>query len=105
MLDRQFAIGAVYKGAIATRPDDEIAIAFGETRVNDRTARGEILHNLAALPFEPVQHSEYVTELDYRAQIAQGAEFTPNLQYITNPGGVRAHADIVVLGLKAALTI
>jgi len=104
-LDRQFAIGAAYKGAIVTRPDDEIALAFGETHVNDRTARGETLQNLAGLPFEPVQHSEYVTELDYRAQIAQGAEFSPNLQYITDPGGMGARDDIVVLGLKATLTL
>jgi porin len=105
MLDRQFAIGAVYKGAIPSRADDEIALAFGATHVNDRVARGEALHDVTALPFEPVQHTEYVTELDYRAQVGKGAELTPNLQYIADPGGAAAPNDIVVLGLKAALTL
>src|SRR5581483_960481 len=82
MLDNQFALGAVYKGAIPGRPDDEIALAFGATHVNGRVALGEALHDAASLPFVPVQHSEYVTELDYRAFVAKGVELSPNLQII-----------------------
>jgi porin len=102
MLDRQFALGAIYKGMLPDRADDEIALAFGGTHVNDRVAWGEALHDAAGIaPFEPVQHIEYVTELDYRWMIAQGAELSPNLQFIVNPGGVKKRTDALVLGVKA----
>ncbi len=105
MLDRQFAIGAVYKGAIPGRADDELALAFGTTHVNDRVALGQALHDIVALPFEPIQNTEYVTELDYRIVVVKGAELTPNLQYIAAPGGVTKCSDIVVLGLKTMFTL
>jgi len=104
--DKQFAVGATYKGALVSRPNDEIALAFGATHVNGRAAEGEQLHNAAGLlPPDFVQHTEYAAELDYRAIVAKGAELSPNLQYIVDPGGVSARKDIVVLGLKATLTL
>jgi len=104
--DRQFAIGGVYKGAIASRPDDEIALAFGGTHVNSRVADGERLHDAAGVPPpQDVQHTEYVAELDYRAQVAQGAELTPDVQYISDPGGVSSAENVWVLGLKAQLSL
>lgn len=106
LMDRQFAVGATYKGAIPSRADDEIALAFGGTDINNRVSDGERLQNAAGLvPPRPVQHTEYVTELDYRAIVAQGAELTPNLQYIVDPGGVSARKDVFVLGLKAVLSL
>jgi porin len=106
MMDKQFAVGAIYKGAIPSRADDEIALAFGATHINDRLAGGEQLHNAAGLsPAQPVQHTEYVTELDYRAMIAQGAELLPNLQYVVDPGGVSARKDVLILGLKAEISL
>jgi carbohydrate-selective porin OprB len=52
-----------------------------------------------------VQHTEYVTELDYRFLLVPGALLTPDLQYIADPGGVGGRDDVLVLGLKAALTL
>lgn len=106
MLDTQFSVGATYKGAIPDRPDDELGLAFGTTHVNGRLAAGEALHDAAALPhFMPVQHTEYATELDYRIILVPGAELSPNVQYVADPGGVGARDNIVVLGLRAALTL
>jgi carbohydrate-selective porin OprB len=68
-------------------------------------ALGEGLHDAATLPFLPVQHTEYVTEFDYRFILVPGAELTPNFQYIGNPGGVNARSAIVVLGLKGTLAL
>ena len=105
-LDQQFAVGAAYKGAIPGRADDEVALAFGSTRVNSRVAAGEALKDAAGLsPFAPVQRSEHVAELDYRAAIAPGAMLTPNLQYITDPGGASGRSGIAVLGLKTAIAL
>ncbi len=105
MLDNQFGVGGIYKGAIPGRPDDEIALAFGTTHVNGRVANGQVLNNRAGLPFLPVQHTEFVTELDYRAILMPGAEISPNFQYISHPGGVGARKDIIVLGLKGTLAL
>lgn len=106
MMDKQFAVGATYKGAIPSRADDEIALAFGTTHINDRVADGEALYNAAGLsPLHPVQHTEYAVELDYRAQIAPGAELSPNLQYVVDPGGVSARHDILVIGAKGVITL
>ncbi|HEX4105553.1 MAG TPA: carbohydrate porin [Rhizomicrobium sp.] len=106
LLDNQFAIGAIYKGAIPGRPKDEIGLAFGATHVNAQAALGENLHDAAAqMPFEPVQHTEYVTELDYRIIAMSGVEVSPNLQLITDPGGVAQRSDVFVLGLRTALRL
>lgn len=104
--DKQFAVGATYKGALPSRPNDEIALAFGGTHVNGRVADDEEAYNAAGLlPPQFVQHTEYTTELDYRAIVAKGAELSPNIQYIVDPGGVSARKDVVVLGLKAVLRL
>lgn len=104
-LDNQFALGAVYKGAIPSRSDDEIALALGATHVNGRIAMGEQLQDTASLSQMPVQHTEYVGELDYRLFLTPGVELTPNLQYVTDPGGVDGRPDVVVLGLKGSLSL
>ena len=106
LLDNQFEIGAVYKGAIPGRPKDEIGLAFGTTHVNGRIALGQALHNAAGLlPLQPVQHTEFVTELDYRFIATSGVEISPNLQYIASPGGVSHRDNAFVLGLKTVLRL
>jgi porin len=52
-----------------------------------------------------VQHTEYVTELDYRWMIGPGTALAPNLQFIANPGGVKTKANALVLGLKASAAL
>jgi porin len=103
-LDSQLGIGLIYKGALGSRPEDEIALAFGATHVNGRLAESALLQNEAGLSI-PVPHTEYVTELDYRAIMAPGVEFSPNLQYVADPGGIASRRDVLVLGLKAVLTL
>jgi porin len=106
MLDNQFAIGAIYKGAIPGRSKDEIGLALGATHVSGRVALGEALHDAAGeTPFEPMQHAEYVTELDYRIIATSGVEISPNLQFVTDPGGVAGRDNVLVLGLRTALTL
>jgi porin len=97
--DWQVAMGAEYKGALDSRPDDVIGLGFGVTHVNGQVALGQ------ALSLAPVQHKEYVTEFDYRASLLPGVELTPNIQYIADPGGFHFADDILVLGLKGSLTL
>lgn len=104
MIDRQIAIGGSYRGLIPSRPNDAIALATGATHVNDRYAHNEGLLLLSGAGTQPVQHTEYVTELDYRAQVVKGLKLTPNLQVIDDPGGVDSRDTAVVLGLTADAT-
>lgn len=97
-LDRQFAVGVSYEGPIPGRGKDVVALAFGGTHVNSRAAQAAAL----AAPAQPVPRTEHVTELDYRLRAWPGVTVTPNLQYVDDPGGLRArHAT--VLGLKTII--
>lgn len=97
-LDRQWALGAAYQGLVPGRAKDQLALAFGETHVSDRAAEAAAL----GPPGTPIPDSEYVTELDYRLKAVGGAvTLTPNLQYVSHPGGIYGHAT--VLGFKSLL--
>jgi porin len=98
--DRQAAAGFVYTGLLSSRPDDDVAFAFGTTHVNDRVAAAENLENFFGLGPVPVQHSEYVCELYYTVRPVTGLFIRPNLQYILDPGGTSKNEDAVILGLK-----
>lgn len=104
-LDRQFAVGVSYAGPFEVRPQDTVALALGTTHVNGRVADGEAAYNETALTQMPVQRSEYVAELDYRAQATGWLTLDPNLQLIHYPGGDETASDAVVIGLKAALKL
>lgn len=105
LTDRQIALGASMTGIVPGRPQDAIGLAFAETHVNGRVAWGQTLATLAGHPVGPVQHSEYVTELDYNFQATSWLSVRPNLQFIHSPGGIAEQNDAWVIGLKAQLTL
>ncbi|MFI4966790.1 MAG: carbohydrate porin [Caulobacterales bacterium] len=97
-VDRQAAVGVSYQGLIPGRDKDQIALAFGQTHISDRAAQAAALAN----PGAPVAHNEYATELDYRLMAFGGLTLTPNLQYVSDPGG-RPGRHATVLGVKTIL--
>jgi porin len=101
--DSQIAGGMTYQGPFDIRPQDDIALAFGRTHVNDRVTEAEELQNGAGLGPVPVQHSEYVTELYYTFHVTDWLNLRPNFQYIHQPGGIN-RTDDIILGLKTTLT-
>lgn len=103
--DRQFVIGATYAGLIDARPQDAVALAFGINHVSGRVAAAQELSNDAGLTAQPIQKSEYVTELDYRLHATGWLNVDPNLQYIRHPGGYENFHDALVVGLKLAVTL
>jgi len=94
--DRQMTVGAWYTGPFESRPHDAIAFAAGLTHVNSRAA--DVVAGTA-----PARNSEYVLELDYTVVPVQGVRLRPNVQYVINPGGVSASANIWIFGLKTVL--
>lgn len=100
-IDNQVTAGLRYLGLLTSRPSDSIQLAFARTHINNRAARREALET----PGRPHLGSEYAVEADYGLQLTPWLNVQPNIQYIVNPGGDRADHDVVVLGVKTALSL
>lgn len=98
--DSQIAFWLVYAGPIASRPHDDMGIAVGRTHVNTRASLSEIL----AAPGSERPNAEYTSELYYSINLRPWLVLRPNVQYIVDPGGYASATDVVVFGLKSALT-
>lgn len=96
--DNQVAAGLFYTGLIASRPKDDLAFAIARTNVNGRSLLG-----LAPGVARP--RAEYAVELAYGIQAFSWLSVRPNVQYIIDPGGFDSARDVVVLGIKASLTL
>lgn len=96
--DNQVAAGLSYTGLIPLRSKDELAFAIARTNVNARSLVG--LTRTAARP-----EAEYAAELAYCIHAITWLTVRPNLQYVIDPGGYKQAKDVVVLGLKAAVTL
>jgi porin len=99
--DGQLAFWLVDAGPFAARPSDDLGIGIGRTNVNSRAAEAEGL----LTPGSERPHAEYTAELYYGVHVLPGLMVRPNVQYIVDPGGYRGASDVVVLGLKTAITL
>ena len=99
-LDNQIATGLFYVGPFAARPKDDLGLAFARTHVNSRAAEAELL----AAPGSEKPRSEYEAELYYSVNIRPWLIVRPNVQYVVDPGGYDNTTNLVVLGVKSAIT-
>ena len=83
---------------LPSRPLDEVTFALARTNVNARAL-------LALAPGAARPDAEYAAELAYCIHAIDWLTLRPNVQYIANPGGFRDARDVVVIGLKASLTL
>ena len=104
-LDSQIALGLLYTGPFASRPEDAVGTAAGRTHVNGRIAAAEALFNVTARTPVPVQGAELVTEIFYSAQIATWLQLRPDIQYVHRPGGVAHTTGDVIVGLRLSLVL
>ncbi|QAU24451.1 porin [Dyella sp. M7H15-1] len=102
--DRQFAIGAEYKGPF-NRDNDMIGFAVGATHGSSRLAAYQRLYNqLNPNNPVPVQSGyEYAAELFYSWSPIPSIQLRPNLQYVAHPGGTSQNGHVFVLGLKSII--
>lgn len=100
-IDNQITGGLRYLGLMSARPDDMVQIAFARTHINQRAARQEQLET----PGSAMLGSEYEIEFDYGAQLTPWLNIQPNIEYIVNPGGDPRGNDVVVLGVKTAISL
>ncbi|RKH70982.1 carbohydrate porin [Corallococcus aberystwythensis] len=100
--DGQYTVGLGYTGVLG-RADDDVGFALGTTRSNGRYVHAQRLKR-AQDPSTPVPRSEYLGELYYSLHATPWLVLRPNFQYI-RPGGDVTARDILILGLKGALTL
>ena len=102
--DRQFAMGAEYKG-IFNRPNDMLGLALGATHANSYLANYQRQFNALnpTMPGMVKDGYEYVAELFYNWSPIKSINLRPNLQYIVHPGGTTQNSNALVLGLKTAI--
>ena len=105
MLDGQVALGLLCTGPIASRRNDTLGVAIGETHVNGRVAAVERLRNARGYGPVPVQASEWPAEIFYNVHVAGWLDLRPNVQYVAQPGGVARNQSDVILGIRVAVNL
>ncbi len=83
-----WSIGFQYQGLIEGRNDDILALGFAKGVFSDKASTAY------------TDDYESVFELYYSAAISPWFHISPNIQYVTNPGGDKTIDDAVILGLR-----
>lgn len=104
-IDSQVALGLLFAGPSASRPDDEIGVGFARTHINSRIGDAEALVDATARTPVPVQGSEYLAEVFYSLRAATWLELRPDIQYVHQPGGIAHTTDDVVVGVRLSVTL
>ena len=106
-VDNYQQIGFLYKGPFDARPKDDIGIGIARIHVNKdvRDAQRELnafngVNDYDNPLFQPVQTSEYNSEIYYGFHVTDWLTVRPNLQYVKSPGGVTDADNTLVAGLK-----
>jgi porin len=98
--DNQLAAGLFWAGSIPGRPADDIGFGIARTHINSRAAEATVL----ATPGAERPKSEFASELYYSAHLMPWLVVRPNVQYVVDPGGLSRLPDVVILGIKSAVT-
>ena len=90
--------GFVMHGLSAARPDDALGFAIAHANNSHR------FRQLAVRNGTPVERSETILELTWRAPVAGWLTLQPSLQYVVNPGMDPQLANAWALGLRVELS-
>lgn len=99
------AMGLNYTGLLPFRPRDEIGLAVGRGRLNDRITEAAKYANANGRGPVPVRTNEYVVEGYYGINIAPGLIFQPDVELIFNPRGDTGQRNAVLVGFRTAITL
>ncbi len=92
-LDCFWSVGLQYRGLIELRDEDVLGVGFA----SGRFAGSDSLAGL--------EGSERVVELYYSVAVARWLSFSPDIQYVEDPGGETDAEDALVVGLRARILI
>ncbi|RKI00789.1 carbohydrate porin, partial [Corallococcus praedator] len=101
-VDSQYTAGLAYTGLFG-RADDDVGFALGRTHSNGRYVTSQRLKQLQD-PTTLVPGTEYLGELFYSLRATPWLVLRPNFQFI-NPGANEDARNVIVLGLKGALSL
>jgi len=106
-VDREIALGIIYGGPFAARPQDDVGLAVASTQVNGRASayRLELDQRdlgTAGYVYLPPQGSETTVELYYGWTPLRWLTIRPDLQMIHHAGGIGG-ANVVVVGAKSSI--
>jgi len=103
-VDRTFAVGVVYTGAIPGRPKDQIGLAASYNHLNQRLSdyRRETLA-LGGTALQPGT-GENAVELYYGLQLGELLQFRPDVQWVRHPGGISSNPDALIVGARTSVT-
>jgi len=87
-----WSIGLQYQGLLDGRDDDVVGVGFAQGFYADSA---DATYN---------NDYESVVEVYYNALVTPWLSISPNIQYVTNPGGVDGVSDAVVAGVRAQIT-
>ena len=86
-----WSAGFQYQGLLEGRDDDVLGVGFAQGIFSDKASTTY------------TNDYENALEVYYSAQISPWLIVSPNIQYITNPGGVDGVSDAVVLGVRVLM--
>jgi porin len=89
---RYYGLGAVYRGALAARPADDLGLAVAAAETSSRYRM-----------ISDVDSQEVSIELTYRAPIHRHMVIQPDIQYVFNPGLDPTLKNALVFGLRFEL--
>ncbi len=87
-----WSAGFQYQGLLDGRDDDVAGIGFAHGSFSDSADATYTTDYESAL------------EIYYNAQVSPRLNISPNIQYVTNPGGNKSIGDAVVLGIRAQMS-
>ncbi len=90
-----WSMGAQYKGIIPGRDQDVLAFGVAQSILSS-----QFRHNVDARA-----DRETVYELYYRIQLTPWCEITPDVQFITHPGGLKDARDALVGGVRVLINL
>ncbi|MFQ5422654.1 MAG: carbohydrate porin [Phycisphaerae bacterium] len=89
-IDNFWSLGVQYQGLIPKRDTDVLGLGVAQSILSDRFRKVT----------NPEADRETVYELYYKIEVTPWLAVTPDLQFLTNPGGVGAHKDTFVGGVR-----
>ncbi|UCE59529.1 MAG: carbohydrate porin [Phycisphaerales bacterium] len=93
-IEHFWSIGGQYRGVFEGRDKDVLGLGVAQAILSDQY--GDEVHDGA--------DRETVYELYYAYQLTPWCVFTPDLQFVTNPGGDQDDRDAIVAGLRFRVT-
>ncbi len=105
LVDFTFDAGLRFAGMVPGRPKDEFGIAFAHNRIAHSVSGLDRDANLFSGVVGPIHSAEWVGELTYKWQLAEGWNVQPDLQYIWRPGGNAADPNVATKPIENALVL